>query len=292
MSSIPSLSDVCDQALRLPCSPALLPRLIQVLAKEDAPVEELAEVIQIDPVLASSTLRLANSAYFSGAGRVVETLTEALMRLGQQEVYRLAALSLTSRWMNQKADGYGWEPGDFCRMSLVTAVAAEYLAEQSGRVDPKLAYTAGLVMEIGKLAVAHACASQFPAVRATQQCTQCTWLDAERRVLGYSHAEVGAELLRRWKFPASIIAVDAHNPPKASDPADHLPLLVHVHAAKYLAVTIGAGVSEDGFLFDLNSTLLVEWGFSPEALEAAVVPVLDRASKLLQDKLSHGTLNF
>ncbi|MDX2186057.1 MAG: HDOD domain-containing protein [Opitutaceae bacterium] len=291
-SPIPSLSDICDKALRLPCSPSLLPRLVSVLEKEDAPIDELAQVIQIDPVLASSTLRLANSAYFAGAGREVETLNEALLRLGQREVYRLAALSLTSRWMNQKIEGYGWEAGDFCRLSLVTAVAAEYLAEQTKRVESRVAYTAGLVMEIGKLAVAHGCNEHFAAIREYQQTNRANWLDAERAILGYSHAEVGAELLRRWKFPASLVAVGTYNPPKASDPADFLPLLVHVHAAKYLAVTIGAGVTEDGFLFELNSTLLMEWGFSPEVLEQAIPHVLERASKLLHDKLSHGSLSF
>ena len=292
MSAQPTFAEVCEKALRLPCSPALLPRLIGVLENEDASIDQLQEVIQIDPALASSTLRLANSAYFAAGSNLVENLGEALMRLGQKEVYRLAALSLASRWMTQKVEGYRWEAGDFCRLSLVTAVAAEYLAEETGRVDPKTAYTAGLVHEIGKLAVAHACAEQFPAVRVEQSSSGCTWLQAEKKVLGFDHAEVGAELLRRWKFPPSLVAVGVHNPPKASDPADALPLLVHVHAAKFLAVTIGAGVAEDGFLFELNSTLLVEWGFTPEMLELAIPEVLERAGKLLRENLSHGSLSF
>lgn len=292
MATIPTFSEVCEKALRLPCSPALLPRLIAVLEKEDVPIEELEAVIRVDPVLASSTLRLANSAYFAAGTSQVENLSEAIMRLGQREIYRLAALSLAGRWMTQKIDGYRWEAGDFCRMSLVEAVAAEYLSEQTGRVDPKLAYTAGLVHEIGKLAVAYACGEHFPAVRALQASSGCTWLNAEKQVLGYNHAEASADLLRRWKFPASIIAVVTYNPPDATAPADVLPLLVHVHAAKYLAASIGAGVAEDGFLFELNAPLLMEWGFSPTVLETALPEVFDRATKLLHDKLSHGSLSF
>jgi len=139
MPTAPTLLEVCEKATRLPCSPALLPRLITVLEKEDSSIDELESVIRIDTVLASSTLRLANSAYFAAGNTQVENLSEAIMRLGQLEVYRLAALSLASRWMNQKIDGYRWEAGDFCRLSLMVAVAAEYLATQSGRVDPKTA---------------------------------------------------------------------------------------------------------------------------------------------------------
>lgn len=292
MPSIPSFADVCDKATRLPCSPALLPRLIGVLAKDDASIDDMEQVISIDPALASSTLRLANSAYFGAGSAQVENLSEALMRLGQKEVYKLAALSLTGRWMALKVEGYRWEPGDFCRLALVEAVAAEYLAEKTGQVDPKTAYTAGLVHEIGKLALAFACAESFPEIRKAQQAAVGPWIEAEKKVLGYNHAEVGAELLRRWKFPPSLVAVGTYNPPHAGDPADFMPLLVHVHAAKYLAVTIGAGVAEDGFLFELNAPLLIEWGFSPEMLEAAIPDILDRAGKLLQERLTHGALSF
>jgi HD-like signal output (HDOD) protein len=290
MPPIPKFSDVCEQATKLPCSPSLLPRLITVLEKEDSSIEDLEAVICVDPALASSTLRLANSAYFGGA--VVENLSEALMRLGQREVYRLAALSLASRWETLKADGYRWEAGDFCRLSLVAAVAAELLAEKTHRVDPKTAYTAGLVHEIGKLAVAYACSAFFPEIRRVQSSSACTWLIAEKQVLGYNHAEIGAELLKRWKFSPALIAVGTYNPPHADAPADFMPLLVHVHAAKYLAVTIGAGVAEDGYLFELNAPLLIEWGFSPELLEACIPEVADRAGKLLQDRLTHGALSF
>jgi HD-like signal output (HDOD) protein len=292
MPTAPTLFDVCEKATRLPCSPALLPRLISVLEKEDSSIDELEGVIRIDTVLASSTLRLANSAYFAAGNTQVENLSEAIMRLGQLEVYRLAALSLASRWMNQKIDGYRWEAGDFCRLALMVAVAAEYLATQSGRVDPKTAYTAGLVHEVGKLALAYSCGDYFPAIRALQTSTACTWLNAEKQVLGFNHAEVGGELLKRWKFPASFVALGTFNPPTASAPADVLPLLVLVHAAKYIAVTIGVGVAEDGFLYELNAPLLMEWGFSPAVLEAAIPEVVVRAGKLLQEKLSHGSLSF
>lgn len=292
MGTIATRAQVCEKALSLPCSPALLPRLTEVLEKEDAPLEELEAVINLDPSLASATLRMANSAFFGGGSGQVENLAEALMRLGQQEVYRLAALSVAGRWMNRSADGYRWEAGDFCRLSLVAAVAAEYLAEQTGRVEPKTAYTAGLIHEIGKLAVAYSCAEQFPEIRRVQSTGSIPWLVAEKQVLGYNYAQVSAELLRRWKFPAALVAVGTYNPPKCDAPSEFLSLLAHVHAGKYLAVTIGAGVAEDGFLFELNAPLLLEQGFSPEMLEASIPEILERAGKLLQERLTHGALSF
>jgi HD-like signal output (HDOD) protein len=186
----PTFDQVCEKALRLPCSPLLLPRLISVLAKEDSSADELEKIIRMDPALASSTLRLANSAFFAAA-TPVDSLSEAVFRLGQRETYRLAALSLAGRWMSVEVDGYRWEPGDFCRHSLCRAIAAQLLAERTGRADPSVAYTAGLVSTVGKLAIAYACSDCFADIRTEQKARNCTWLEAEHTILGYDYAEAG-----------------------------------------------------------------------------------------------------
>lgn len=289
---IPTLAEVCNQALSLPAAPVLIPRILRVLSKEDSSVCEFEAVVKLDTALAASTLRLANSAYFASGHSRVDNLEEAIQRLGQREIYRLAALALTGRWMSTPVGGANWDASDFCRFSLVTAVAAEYLAEQSGNVDPQTAYTAGLVHEVGKLAVAYSCAAQFGEIRRRQRETGVSWLAAERAVLGYTHAEVGATLLRRWNFPDALVAVAQYNPPTPNAPTSVLPLVMHVHAAKFLAASMGPGAGEDGFLFELNAPLLAEWGFTPAALEAALPEVFDRASRIMQEKLSHGELTF
>lgn len=289
--SFPSLDQVCERALKLPCSPSLMPRLIAALDDPETGIEEIGAIIQVDAALASATLRLANSAYFSG-GTAVDTLNGALMRLGVKEIYRLSALALVGRWFNQEIAGYGWQQGDFCRLSLVTAVAAEYLAERTGHADPGAAYAAGLVHEIGKMAVAYSCADAFGDIRTLQREQGVAWVEAERAVLGYCHVDAGAELLRRWNFPANLIAPVLHNPPKHDVPEADMPLVVHVHAAKYIATTIGAGVAEDGFLFDLNAALLDEWHLSADVLEAAIPPVVERAQRMLRERMTTGEIDL
>lgn len=289
---IPTLSQVCDKAMTLPAAPVLMPKIMRVLAKEDASISEFEQVIRLDTALAAATLRLANSAYFSSGGDGAENLEEAIQRLGQREVYRLAALAITGRWMNTHVEGFRWGVGDFCRFSLITALSAEYLAQKSSGVDPQTAYAAGLVHEIGKLALAYSCLEQFGAIRERQEGNGSTWLAAERAVLGYTHAEVGAALLRRWNFPPSLVAVAQYNPPAPDAPKEARPLLTLVHAGKFIATSIGAGVGEDGFLFELNQELMREAGLTPELIEEALPEVFERATRLLQDKLTHGALAF
>ncbi len=284
LSRPPTLEEVCERALRLPCSPAILPRLTAVLADTDSSTDEIADIIKLDSSLAASTLRLANSAYFSSGGPA-ETVADAVIRLGARELYRLAALALVSRWESSSSRN---EPGDFCRHALCTALAAEVLAETSERVDPQTAYTAGLVCDLGKLAIVHACAAFFPAIRTHCATRGGTWSQSEREVLGFTQADVGASLLKRWSFPEVLAtATEFCEHPTDAPEAAH-PLLAHLHAGKYVATSFGPGVAEDGFLFELNTPFLLEWGFTAELLQETMAIVHDRAKTRLQDKLTHG----
>jgi HD-like signal output (HDOD) protein len=288
----PSLAQVCEQAIRLPSAPSLMPRLISVLEDGNSAAEEIERIILVDPALTAATLRLANSAFF-GSREPVETVAEAVIKLGQKEIYRLASLALVNRWGSGPGDdAYRGEAGGFCRHALCTALAAEVLAEQTTRHDPQSAYTAGLVCDIGKLAVAHACAAFFPAIRARRAEAGGAWIDAERAVLGYTHAEIGAHLLRKWRFPSLFVAAAEHCQAPAAGPTEARTLLAHLHAAKYVATCLGPGVADDGFLFELDEAFLREHGFVPEMFPAVMVTVLERASARLHERLSHGTVTF
>ncbi len=287
ITSPPTIDQVCDRALRLPCSPALLPRLTAVLVSNESSADEIADIIKLDASLATATLRLANSAFFASVP--VETITDAVVRLGQRELYRLAALALVSRWESVSSSG---EPGDFCRHALCTALAAEVLAETSERIDPQTAYTAGLVCDLGKLAVAHACATFFPAIRSHCAARGGTWAQAEREILGYTHADVAGRLLSAWSFPPVLTAAVEFCERPRQGPAEALPLLAHLHAGKYIATSFGPGVAEEGFLFELDSAFLLEWGFTPELLQETMAIVHDRAKQRLQHRLTHGAVAF
>jgi len=284
----PTIDQVCERALRLPCAPALLPRLIAALQSADSSADDIAAIIMVDPGLAAATLRLANSAFY-GSTQPAASVAEAVVRLGQKELYRLAALALVSRW--ESGAGHG-EAGDFCRHALCTALAAEVLAEASERVDPQVAYTAGLLCDIGKLAVTHACDEFYPAIRAQCASRQCAWTDAEHDVLGYDHVEVGARLLRAWKFPQVFVEIAENYLHPERAPADALPLLAHLQAAKYIATSFGPGVGEDGFLFTLNESFLLEWGFTPELLQETMPIVHERAVARLRENLSAGAVKI
>ncbi|HEY4300145.1 MAG TPA: HDOD domain-containing protein [Candidatus Didemnitutus sp.] len=286
----PTIEHVCEKALRLPCSPALLPRLADALQSDESSALEIERLISLDSSLAVATLRLANSAAFGRGG--IETLEGAIFRLGAKEIYRLAALVLISRWELGAQTSLNREPGDFSRHALCTAIAAEVLADRTGRLEPQSAYTAGLVIDLGKLAMAHSGSAFYPAVQAMCVGKKCAWEQAESAIFGYNHGDVSVRLLQAWKFPERFVAAARYMLRPMEAPAEALPLLSHLHAGKYIAMSFGPGVSEDSFLTTLHGSFLQEWGFTAEIMEQAMPIVLERASARLGEKLTQGVVSI
>lgn len=291
MSSPLPLQMVCEMARNIPCSPTILPKLMQVLNNPEAGMSDIEHIINLDPGLASSTLSLANSAYFMGTMKC-ETLRDALTRLGRKEVYRFTVSSAAGRWLNQEIAGYGWQPGDLSRHSVCVALASEILAKQIGKVDPQLAFTAGLLHDVGKLALAYSCSDMFEDIRKLQAEEGGSWRQAEKTYLGYDHTDVGGTLLMNWSYPTSLVEVVVYYPRPSSAAVEFQPLVTNVHAAKHMALAFGLGVGEEGFTTELDETALKNYGFTPEIGEQCLPLVLDMAEKMLGSSLTVGKMKF
>jgi len=281
--STPTLADVVAKAGALPSAPWLLPKLMELLANADSAADHVETLIRMDAGLATGTLRLANSAYFTNA-MPCDTLSDAIMRLGFREIYRLASTKIASGWLNAPVEGYGWEPGDLYRHSLTVAVAGDLLAKETGAVEPEIAYTAGLLHDIGKLALAYGCGPQFEAIRQYQSKEHCPWRAAEQQVLGFDHTDVSEMLLTTWKFPKSLQQVVKFYPRPSAGAPEYAMLVTHVHAAKHLALCLGTGVGEDGFQSEVEEDSLRSSGLDPEALERLLPAVHEISSKLLHSQ--------
>jgi HD-like signal output (HDOD) protein len=280
MSAKITLAEVVKKATTLPSAPWLLPKLMQQLENPDSAADQVEALIRMDSGLASGTLRLANSAYFNNS-LPCDTVSDAIVRLGFREIYRLATTKIASGWLSTAVNGYGWEPGDLYRHSLTAAVAGDLLAKHTGAVEPEMAYTAGLLHDVGKLAIAFACSEQFDTIRRYQESEHCAWRLAETQVLGFDHTDVSGELLVTWKFPANLIEVVKFYPRPSSASEDHRALVTHIHAAKHLALCLGTGVGEDGYQSELDEAALRAGGIGPEVTEALLPAVHDISSKLL-----------
>jgi HD-like signal output (HDOD) protein len=183
----------------LPTAPKVVEELISSFDKASVSTEEIAKKLSTDPVLSAKLLRLANSAYYH-VSRSIGTVEDAVLMLGFVTVRTLVISS-------GLVSGFKTVPGldlkQFWRYSLHTAVSAKWIAKKT-KENTDLAFTIGMMHAIGQLVIHSAAAEQAIALDKIAGPMDSRRLDAEQASFGYTFADVGAELAKRWKFPPTF----------------------------------------------------------------------------------------
>ena len=219
-----------DQVVRavrdLPSLPIIVMELLETMEQEDASSALLTHKISQDQALTAKILRVANSSFYGMSARVT-TVAQALSILGFSTVRALVtAASISGAFVLDTNSPFNFSP--FWKHAIATAICAKHLAPFS-RVAPDSAFITGLLHDIGQLVLATKFASAYAQVSAHRQTNDCEVIDAERMVLQFDHAMVGAALAEHWRFPPAMQqAVLQHH---AIDSAHAEPLTVVIHIA-------------------------------------------------------------
>jgi putative nucleotidyltransferase with HDIG domain len=226
----------------LPAMPEAVRRVQATLQDEDARADDCAEHIARDQALAAKTLRLANSAFYGVPGRV-GTIQDAVQVLGLRTLSTLLqAAALTGGFGRSASKAF--QAGEFWRNSIGTAICARALASEL-RLDPNVAFTAGLLHDIGRLALATHFPEQFNAALALQLRDKLPPMQAERQVMGADHAQVGALVAAHWNYPADIAqAIAQHHGPEPRK-APGITVIDVVHVADAIAHAVAASPAKD-----------------------------------------------
>ncbi len=229
---------------RLPAlSPAVL--AVQPLFQDaSAGPADVAKVIESDPGLAGAILRLANSAYHGQRAGRIASVTQAVIRLGFQETARVVRDAGTMAAFHSL--GKHLDHHDFWRHSLLAAMAARILAPhaaQPERLCVDEAYTAGLLHDVGLLALEEYFPIQMNHVHHLTSLHGAPQPDIEMEVLGMDHGAAGAILLRQWNLPEHLAqAIQWHHHP-SSAPENARDFVSLIHLADFMSLGMGMGLA-------------------------------------------------
>ena len=197
--------------------PHVLARLLRLIDDPDTTADDLARTIETDPSLTVSLLRIANSPafYFS---QTITSVREAIVLLGFNEVkYVCIARALKNQVMQQRSSAVVISRKKFWHHSVATAVFAKLLSRHGG-LDPGTAYVGGLIHDIGWVAIELALPEATRRVLDAAE-KERVWPEGiEIDTLGFSHADAGAWLIRKWDLPELLqyTTLLHHHPEEAS----------------------------------------------------------------------------
>jgi putative nucleotidyltransferase with HDIG domain len=211
-------------AWRVPAFPQAAAQTLNAMRNPSVNLNHVVDAARSDPATAGAVMRLANSALFGACGNV-STLRLAIMRLGF-ETARRVVISLALRPLL-----YVPKPATLWPHSVEVADLAEQLAGQTGGIEPAEAYLAGLLHDVGRIALREAPLYDAARLQGLEE-AGCPTLYAEELILRTDHAELGARIAGEWKLPEALVAaIRRHHQPEATDCR-----LAHVlYLAEYLA---------------------------------------------------------
>ena len=193
---------------RLPSPAPVVLRLYEAI--ESGGAEDIARIVEADPALTVRLLRLANSAFYGPLP--VTTVRDAIIRVGTMDVAALGLASEVMRIFRGIPKGQ-FSMADFWEHSLWTACYSEALAPSGAHRQSVPMWLCGLLHDIGKLLLARNAPAEYAQV--LDNVSMGVMLsDAETETLGFTHAQAGAELLKTWRLPTTLVeATMRHHEP-------------------------------------------------------------------------------
>jgi HD-like signal output (HDOD) protein len=234
----------------IPQMPAAVQQVMTLLQDEEADMGSISRIIELDPGLTANLLKAVNSSYFGGM-RSISSVREAIVRLGANRVFHLAVSWGVAPHVRPAIRGYDLEAGELLRHSLAVALSSEGLAKCLMISPPPNIFTAGLLVNVGKIILGTFLAVNPEPILELAYEQGLSFEEAEERTLGIGHAEVGAVLLEHWGLPADIVAVVRYrlHPEQAGEGGLVLDL---VHVGDVLAKLSGIGLGADGMAYRLD----------------------------------------
>ncbi|MDP1559046.1 MAG: GGDEF domain-containing protein [Nitrosomonas sp.] len=235
------MSDDLTQRLQfcktLPSLPAIAVKIIDLANDPDVDINKACEYISLDPALAAKILKTANSPLYK-TRRAVDNIRQAINVLGTHAVIVTAlSFSLANSLMKQPNQANNtFNSNAFWRRSVASALACRALGEKLGLKNPDDLFLAGLLQDIGILALSALVPEDYGPVFAST-IDHDTLVINERAAFGRGHDEIGYALLKQWHLPAyiSTSCLVSHEEPASKEmrPAIHACVAVSGHIADY-----------------------------------------------------------
>jgi len=248
------LEHVLKRIQALPPLPTSAMRVIALTKNPATSARELENVIGQDPALAAGMLRQANSAYY-GYARRISSLQEAIVVLGFQATQGLAMASAVAPVLKTQLLGYEIEHEGLWKHSMLTAMAAKSLCKKLKLPHGDVAFTAGLLHDIGKLVISIYVQEVGAYLLDKVTSAKLSYVELEEKIIGFNHATVGGFLAKGWNLPDDLVeSISCHHAPSSAK--NYIELASIIHVANGIACLLGIGGGVDSFLNPLQQEAL------------------------------------
>jgi len=268
----PATEQMIKRMTDLPSLPAVIAQVLEIVEGGEPSADELAAAIEADRAFTAKVLRIANSAFY-GLSHEISTVREAIIIIGFGAVrsIAIAAAVVSGVWVEDDL----FDARKFWTHGLRCGLFADALASMLPTVKPEIAFTLGVLHDIGQVIILQTIPDNYHDVMTTlQQHRKYLW-QVERDVLGFDHGEIGGRASRKWRLPPVYCeAIEYHHEPAAAPAESRLAQMLAL--ADSLSHHAGISGPPERTVQPVYRGLWEPLGLS----EAAVRQVLERAAAI------------
>lgn len=271
-------SDLISSNLELVALPELVLKLNQMVDDPRCSTTDFANVILQDAALSAHLLQIANSPFYSLPSKI-DSVSLAITIIGTQQLRDMILATTVVNHFNAIPHNLT-SISNFWQHNIVCAITSSILAKKMGEKSHEQFFLAGLLHDIGKLVMYLAEPDLSLQMLEKVKSTDSNLQDIEKSIFGFNHWDVGAELLRTWKFPDSLVMPVLHHHSPA-DTENYQREAAAVHLGNAIANTIMPAISKDD---DLPIDLMV-WeymGLDESMLDAIIDETRQNVDHILE----------
>jgi len=234
--------------------PQIAGRIMKIVEDPKSSLGDVAELIMYDPSLTANILKMCNSVFFS-LPRKVDSVQEAISMMGLDQIVDLVLLKGGAENLKKGQDGYGLHEGELWRHAVSSAIIAKDLGEKKESKNKHLLFTAALLKDIGKVILDRYVSESMIKITGLVQSEKYSFGEAEKKVIGINHAELGGIVAKMWGFsPKMIFMITNHHLTDKSARKD--PDTAIIYLADIVCMMMGIGGGTDGLAYRFHKDVL------------------------------------
>jgi len=244
-----TLEALIEKVDDIPAFPQTVINIMALLKEPRSAAVDIEREVMKDQGLTTKLLKMANSAFYSGR-RQIKTVADATVLLGFDTVQSLVLASTVGKVMEKELKGYSYERNALWRQSQISAIMARTIAKKAKYANPDIAYTAGLLKDVGKVILDEYVHESYQEILTKISNEVMPYVAAEEEILGFNHGQVGARIVEKWNLASELVdAIEFHHKPFQSIDNIELVSIVHISDGLVMMMGIHEGIDTLGHEF-------------------------------------------
>jgi putative nucleotidyltransferase with HDIG domain len=244
--------------------PQIALKVLRMISEQTYRHADVVNEIMQDQVMSAKMIGFCNSVFF-GLRTRVDSIERALFVVGEKWLLQVILTTALEEFLSQTEEGYSLCKGGLFQHACGTAALAKSLAQFADKISPDLAYTAGLLHDIGKAVLDQSLHARRPLFYRSLQANNGDLIEAEKELFGITHPEVGNRLATHWSIPETLAeAIRHHHQPEQARIEPDLTLVVYL--ADLIMSRFMVGQEVERLSADALKSRLSRIGLSPEQI--------------------------